>query len=125
LPGSVDVALDFAPSAPHVRVKGRLMAVTDGVTVIGQYQVVAINRGIRDGLVPGNVLAIFSNGEIVPDEQKHGFLGGSYKMFQQKVKLPNERIGSYMVFKTFDRMSFGLVLEANNIIKLGDFVENP
>ena len=46
-------------------------------------------------------------------------------MFQQKVKLPNERIGSYMVFKTFDRMSFGLVLEANNIIKLGDFVENP
>jgi hypothetical protein len=125
LPGSVDVALDFAPSAPHVRVKGRLMAVTDGVTVIGQYQVVAINRGIRDGLVPGNILAIFSNGEIVPDEQKHGFLGGSYKIFQQKVKLPNERIGSYMVFKTFDRMSFGLVLEANNIIKLGDFVENP
>ena len=73
LPGSVDVALDFAPSAPHVRVKGRLMAVTDGVTVIGQYQVVAINRGIRDGLVPGNVLAIFSNGEIVPDEQKARF----------------------------------------------------
>jgi LysM repeat protein len=125
LPGSVDVALDFAPSAPRVRIKGRLMAVTDGVTVIGQYQVVAINRGARDGLVPGNVLAIFSNGETVPDEQKHGFLGGSYKVFQQKVKLPNERVGSYMVFKTFDRMSFGLVLEANNIIKLGDYVENP
>jgi hypothetical protein len=125
LAGSVDVALDFAPSAPRVRVTGRLMAVTDGVTIIGQYQVVAINRGSRDGLVPGNVLAIFSNGETVPDEQKHGFLGGSYKIFQQKVKLPNERVGSYMVFKTFERMSFGLVLEANNIIKLGDYIENP
>jgi hypothetical protein len=125
LPGSVDVALDFAPSAPRTKVTGRLMAVTDGVTVIGQYQVVAINRGIRDGLVPGNVLAIYKTGEVIRDEQKHGFLAGTDKIFEQKVRLPDERIGTYMVFKTFDRMSFGLVMEAKNLIHLGDLVENP
>jgi hypothetical protein len=125
LPGSVDVALDFVPSAPRSKVTGRLMAVTDGITVIGQYQVVAINRGIRDGLVPGNVLAIFKSGQVVRDEQKHGFLAATDKIFQQKVRLPDERIGTYMVFKTFDRMSFGLVMEAKNLIHLGDLVENP
>jgi len=125
LPGNVDVALDFAPSAPSVKVNGRLMAVTDGVTVIGQYQVVAINRGSRDGLVPGNVLAVYQAGEVIRDQQKHGFLNGTNRIFQQKVRLPDERVGTYMVFKTFDRMSFGLIMEAKNIIRLGDFVENP
>jgi hypothetical protein len=125
LPGGVDVALDFAPSAPRTKVNGRIMAVTDGITVIGQYQVVAINRGIRDGLVPGNVLAIFKTGEVVRDEEKHGFLSATNKIFQKKVHLPDERIGTYMVFKSFDRMSFGLVMEAKNMIHLGDLVENP
>jgi len=125
LPGGVDVALDFAPSAPRTKVNGRIMAVTDGITVIGQYQVVAINRGIRDGLVPGNVLAIFKTGEVVRDEEKHGFLSATNKIFQKKVRLPDERIGTYMVFKSFDRMSFGLVMEAKNMIHLGDLVENP
>jgi hypothetical protein len=125
LPGSVDVALDFAPSAPRTKITGRLMAVTDGITVIGQYQVVAINRGIRDGLVPGNVLAIFKTGAVVHDGEKHGFLATTDTIFQQKVRLPDERIGTYMVFKTFDRMSFGLVMEAKNMIHLGDLVENP
>jgi hypothetical protein len=125
LPGNVDVPLDFSPSAPRVKVNGRLMAVTDGVSVIGQYQVVAINRGSRDGLVAGNVLAIYEAGGVIRDEQKHGFLAGTNTLFQQKVRLPDERVGTYMVFKTFDRMSFGLIMEAKNIIRLGDYVENP
>ncbi len=125
LPGNVDVALDFSPSTPRVKVNGRLMAVTDGVTVIGQYQVVAINRGARDGLIAGNVLAVYQAGQVIRDQQKHGFLSGTNTLFEQKVRLPDERIGTYMVFKTFDRMSFGLIMEAKNIIRLGDFVENP
>jgi hypothetical protein len=125
IPGSVDVPLDFAPSPPRSKVNGRLMAITDGVTVIGQYQVVAINRGARDGLVPGNVLAIYESGQTVIDDEKHGFLAGSSGWFQPKIHLPEERVGTYMVFKTFDRMSFGLVMEARNIIRLGYRVENP
>jgi hypothetical protein len=101
------------------------MAVQDGVTVIGQYEVVAINRGARDGLVPGNVLAVWQAGEVVNDEVKRGFLETSNDWIQNKTRLPDERVGTYMVFKTFDRMSFGLIMEAKNIIRLGDRVENP
>jgi hypothetical protein len=124
-PGLVDVPLDFIPSAPKTRINGRIMAVHDGVTMIGQYQVVVINRGARDGLAAGNVLAVFENGGIVSDNEKHGFLNGTSSLFASKVRLPNERTGTFMVFKTFDRISYGLIMEASNIIRVRDRVENP
>lgn len=125
IPGNVDVALDFIPSPPRTKIIGRIMAVNDGVTTIGQYQVVVINRGARDGLIPGNVLAVYERGATVSDVEKHGFLGGSTSFFAPKVRLPNERTGTFMVFKTFDRLSFGLIMEAKNIIRVADLVENP
>jgi hypothetical protein len=124
-PGGVDVPLDFIPSSPKVKVDGRIMAVSDGVTVIGQYQVVVINRGVRDGLLPGNVLAVFEYGGTQRDTVNHGYLGGMSRLFAKNVRLPDERTGTFMVFKTFDRMSYGLVMEAKNIIHVLDRVENP
>jgi hypothetical protein len=123
--GGVDVALDFIPSAPKVRINGRIMAVSDGVTVIGQYQVVVINRGARDGLAPGNVLAVFEVGGFVRDTANHGYLGGMTRLTAKNVRLPDERTGTFMVFKTFDRMSYGLIMEAKNIIRVADRVGNP
>jgi len=125
LPSIVDVPLDFVPSSPKTRINGRIMAVSDGVTVIGQYEVVVINRGARDGLVAGNVLAVFKAGEFVRDEEKNGFLGGSATFFNQRIELPDERDGTFLVFKTFDRMSFGLIMEAKNLIHVADRVSNP
>jgi LysM domain len=120
-----DVALDFIPSPPKTKVDGRIMAVSDGVTVIGQYQVVVINRGARDGLTPGNVLAVFEVGGTVRDTVNKGFLGGLSRMTAKKVRLPDERSGTFMVFKTFDQMSYGLIMEAKDIIRVADRVENP
>jgi len=123
--GGVDVALDFIPRPPTAKIDGRIVAVADGSTAIGQYQVVVINRGARDGLAPGNVLAIFEVGGIVPDTVNKGFLGGLSRFDPKKVRLPDEHSGTFMVFKTFDRMSFGLIMEASNIIRVADRVENP
>ncbi|HEY2676984.1 MAG TPA: LysM peptidoglycan-binding domain-containing protein, partial [Steroidobacteraceae bacterium] len=63
--GGVDVPLDFIPSPPRANTNGRIIAVTDGVSIIGQYQVVVVNRGSRDGLAAGNVLAVFDTGPFV------------------------------------------------------------
>ncbi len=125
LEGGADVALDFIPSPPKVKVDGRIMAVSDGVTVIGQYQVVVINRGARDGLAPGNVLAVFEVGGSVRDTVNKGFLGGMSRLGAKKVQLPDERTGTFMVFKTFDEISYGLIMEAKNIIRVADRVQNP
>ena len=123
--GGVDVPLDFVPSAPRVKVNGRIIAVSDGVTIIGQYQVVVINRGAKDGLNPGNVLAVFEVGGTLRDTVANGYLGGTSRLGAQRVRLPDERTGTFMVFKTFDNMSYGLIMEAKNIIRVSDRVENP
>jgi hypothetical protein len=125
MPSNVDVALDFMPSPPRNAIDGRIIAVADGVNTIGQYQVIAINRGARDGLAPGNVLAVFQAGAKVPDNAKKGPLSSSHKFFSEKVRLPDERSGTFMVFKTYDRMSYGLIMEAKDIIQVMDRIGNP
>jgi hypothetical protein len=47
------------------------------------------------------------------------------RLFAPHIRLPDERTGTFMVFKTFDRMSFGLIMEAKNIIHVTDRVVNP
>jgi LysM repeat protein len=122
--GGVDVPLDFIPSAPRIKTNGRIIAVSDGVSIIGQYEVVVVNRGARDGLAPGNVLGVFDTGPIVADSDKKGFFNLN-TLGAKKVELPSERTGTFMVFKTFDNISYGLIMEATNLIRVGDKVENP
>lgn len=116
---------DIMPRAAPRGVDGQIMSVPDGVTVIGQYQVVAINRGAKQGLQPGHVLAIDDAGEIVHDKscaqraQRFCFGGGP------KVQLPNERSGTLLVFKTYDDLSFGLTVSVNSLVRLDDHVRSP
>jgi hypothetical protein len=125
-----DVPLNFIPSAPRTKVNGRIIAVVDGTDLIGQYQIVAINRGIRDGVNNGTVLAVDRAGSVVKDVYAHGAsftrknqdLGTS---FAKKVKLPDERTGTMLVFKAYDRVSFGLILGATDTLALQDVVHNP
>ena len=108
----------FMPRAPDKPVEGRIIHVVDGVTQIGQYQVVILNRGARDGLNPGHVLSIWQAGDRVTDTVKTG-------VFNRKVQLPDERAGLLMVFKTYDRISYGLVMKAESAIHILDKVRNP
>lgn len=124
IPGGVDVPLDFIPSAPRVKTDGRIISVANGVTVIGQYEVVVVNRGARDGLAPGNVLGVFDTGPLVSDTDKQGFFA-LHSFGAKKVALPSERTGTFMVFKTFDNISYGLIMEATNLIRVGDKIQNP
>ena len=114
LPASVDVPLNFFPRAPSTRIDGSIVSVVGGVTQIGQYMVVVLNRGSNDGLSVGDVLTVFQAGETIDDR----FGGGS-------VTLPDEEAGTLMVFKTYDRISYGLVMEATQAIHVHDAVRNP
>jgi LysM repeat protein len=124
IPGGVEVPLDFTPSAPRVKTNGRIISVSHGVTIIGQYEVVVVNRGARDGLAPGNVLGVFDTGPVVLDTEKKGFFNLN-RLGAKKIALPSERTGTFMVFKTFDNISYGLIMEATNLIRVGDKVQNP
>lgn len=104
----------FFPSGPDSEITGSIIGVEGGVQQVGKYNVVMINRGDREGLKVGNVLAIYKKGEIVVDRVTGG-----------KVSLPDERAGLLMVFRTFRKMSFALVLEADRPLVVGDSLQNP
>ena len=114
LPASVDVPLNFFPRAPSSNIEGRIIHVVGGVTQIGQYQVVVMNRGSGNGLSVGDVLSVFQTGKVVKDR----IAGG-------EVQLPDEQAGTVMVFKTYDRISYGLVMEATDAIHIHDAIRNP
>jgi hypothetical protein len=130
LAADLDVPLNFMLRAPRNDVHGRIISVIDGTQDIGQYQIVVINRGKRHGIDAGHVLAVDTAGKVVRDvygkqPSYARFLGGAGTAFSPKVKLPDERAGTVLIFKSFDRVSYGLVVGANNVIHVQDVVHNP
>ncbi len=125
---SYQMNLDFAPHAPTGTVNGEILAV-NGVTLAGKNQVIAINRGTRQGLNAGTVLAIYQAGKKVADRYSDGrsadpMYRGS-DTFKEKVRTPDERVGTVMVFKTLERMSYALIMDASVPVGIGDYVRNP
>jgi hypothetical protein len=97
--------------------------VADNAEQIGQYQVVVLNRGASHNLAPGAVLAVDQQGAVVSD--KYGQSPWKKANFPRNVKLPNERAGTLIVFKTFDRISYALVIGARSPMRVADRVYNP
>jgi len=124
----VDVNVDFVPHAPSSDVNARVIAVRNH-TRMGQYQVIALNRGQRAGLEPGHVLAISQVGAVVRDSYSKGGMNATTSTASRgrgrAVQLPDERVGLAMVFKSFDRMSYALVMETTHEIRQGDLAGNP
>ncbi|SIQ91893.1 LysM peptidoglycan-binding domain-containing protein [Marinobacterium stanieri] len=91
-----------------------IIDVLGGVAKIGQFDAVALSFGDQEGVEPGHVFAIYKKGEMVKDP-----VNG------EMVKLPDEHAGELMVFKTFERVSYGLVMDATNVISVGDSLHQP
>ena len=108
------ITATFFPSPPDAEVKGVIMAVEGGVTQVGRLDVVVLNRGTRDGLEPGNVLAILKRGEKARDP-----------VTGESVQLPDSRAGLLMVFQPYEKMSLALVLNASLPLSVMDKVANP
>jgi nucleoid-associated protein YgaU len=104
----------FFPSAPTVDVDATIIAVEGGVSQVGKMDVVVINRGQRESMAVGNVLAVYKRGDKVKDRVKGDM-----------VTLPDERAGLVMIFRTFEKLSLGLVLEAERPLAIKDLVRNP
>ncbi len=117
LPEPERVLTTYAPRAPTGAVDARVMSVYgSSVANAAQNQVVAINRGSKDGMETGHVLAILKNGARITDKTD---------VARTEIKLPNERNGLLMVFRTFDRVSYGLILEITEGVRIGDQLVNP
>lgn len=107
----------YVPHAPAATMDARVVSIYGSAVVnAAQNQVVSINRGSRDGLEPGHVLAIMTDGARLVDKTDAS---------RPMIKLPDERNGLLMVFRTFEKVSYGLVLDITSGVKVGDRLVNP
>jgi hypothetical protein len=106
----------FTPRAPSQPMSGQVVQVYGDALIAGQNQVVAINRGTRDGLERGHVLAVLRDGEQVLDRTNAR---------PEAIKLPDERHGLMFVFRTFERVSYALLLQVQQPVRAGDRFSQP
>lgn len=145
----------YAPRAPNSAVRARIMAMADNLYETGRYSVVALSRGAKDGLEVGNVLALYRSPTATryalrtsPIFGRVGLTGSDSRRtyyqeqlnvresplyFEKRValnetdlaKIPDERYGLLMVFRTFERASFALVMNANSPVAIDDVATTP
>jgi hypothetical protein len=136
-------------------IQGEIMSVEGGVAEIGQYQVITINRGLRDGIEVGHVLASYHRGAVLSGnghdtsgffDAGHWFQGAEITpayivppaqvedpahakagatLREGTIKLPDERNGLIFVFRVFNKMSYAMVMKATQPIYVGDIVRTP
>jgi hypothetical protein len=106
----------YVPRAPERAVDGRIVSVYGGVNHAGTQSIVTINRGKRDGLEVGHVLALMQTGETKLDRTSDR---------REFVKLPDERIGEMFVFRVFDNVAYALVMRVQQAVRVGDRFTQP
>lgn len=117
LPEPPRLIQNYVPHAPLTQVDARIVSIYgSAVANAAQNQVVAINRGTRDGMESGHVLSILKDGARLVDKTDPA---------RPEIKLPDERNGLLMVFRTFERVSYALVLDITSGVKVGDHLVNP
>ena len=164
-----DVNTEFIPRPTSTDVEGNILSVVDGVSQIGQYQVIVLNLGTDQGVEPGNVVGIYQSGYVVQDKigpnipkskaqqeaaraEELEALGGDgsrtlkrieYAMVDaidafdetfptiankqdktEEITLPEEYVGVAMIFRTFNKVSYALVMETQGPVHVLDTVRS-
>ena len=106
--------INYVPHLPAQPVKANIVAIYGGVSMAGSHQIVSINRGEKDGLDIGSVLELYRSGRTVVD-----------KADKAMIKLPDEEYGKLFVFRVFNQVSYGLIMQVRNYATVGDRASSP
>jgi hypothetical protein len=121
LPVPPAAILNYVPHAPEQAVRARVMSISSESRFASQHQVVAVNRGALDGLDVGAVLQVYHAGQVVQDPGSKGFLGFG----KAKMRLPDEQLGNLFIFRVFDHVAYGLVMQVTAPVQIGDVAASP
>jgi hypothetical protein len=154
LPAADTLATNFVPRAPDDQINGHILSIYSGVAEAGTNAIVTLNRGNDDGLENGHVLAIYREGKVIKkskekikaiehdmeelknnesptvdeatvEDSEAADAGKGEALDYRVTKLPDERVGLLMIFRTFNRISYGLVMQASEPINVLDLVKTP
>ena len=107
--------VNYVPHPPEQAVDARVVSIYGGVNQAGQNQIVTINRGKGHGLDVGTVLELSRFGQTIVDRTDKKTL----------VKLPDHQYGNLFVFRVFNNISYGLVMQVTDTVQVGDFAKSP
>lgn len=107
--------INYVPHPPAQEVSARIMSIYEGVNNAGQNQIVSVNRGKNAGLDVGTVLQLYRYGPYVADPTDG----------KKMVKLPDEEYGALFIFRVFDNISYGLIMEVRDAAQVGDVAKSP
>lgn len=111
-----DFELNFIPRAPSQPMDGMIISVFDGVSQVGQYQIIVLNLGTLDGLESGHVLSVYKAGKTIRDAVSEDR--------KAMVTLPDEHAGEALVFKLYEKVSYAIVMKATTSMHLFDKVRS-
>jgi len=105
--------ISYAPHAPERQVRGKVVAGSDNsVYEIAPLSVVILNRGARDGLEVGHILGLYRS-------------EGAVAVGDRMVALPEQQYGLILVYRVFNKLSYGFILSAKRQVNVNDVVKNP
>lgn len=105
--------INFSPHSPATDVSGYVISTTDDHTMAARHEVVVVSLGQRDGVQPGTILAVYPSQREVSVHQ------------DENLVLPETRSGLLFVFRSFDRVSYALVVQSQRTLNVPDIVRNP
>ena len=116
LPAVRPALVSYVPHKPDTMIDGRVISVYGRVGTAGRGSIVSLNRGARDGLETGHVLALERNRTLVQRDENDR---------KTNVQIPAERAGLVFIFRTFERISYALIVQSEGTIEVNDFVRTP
>jgi hypothetical protein len=115
MPAPPTAIRNYVPHQPDQQVESRVVSVYSGVNFAGQNEVVSINRGSLDGIDVGTVLQVYTLGKTVRDTTAKN----------QSIKLPDEQNGTLFIFRVFNHISYGLIMQVTEPVQVGDVAKSP
>lgn len=133
VPAPREAVVNFVPHAPANDVDGRIIASYRDSVEMGRGSIVTIDKGSADGLDVGTVLAIYRAVPPILDPRPNDTMPVIVRFFEptiffkpdQYLQVPEERTGLMFVFRTFDNVSYALVLNTTDPVRVGDYVRKP
>ena len=110
---SLNLANTIQATAPTNIMQGYVLSVVNGLWEMGKYSLAVLSLGQRDGLAAGHVLDIIQSGRNAVDP---------LSVSRDLVQVPEEKFGEILIYKTFQKLSVGVILDAKRPVVLQDIV---
>ncbi|BEU01390.1 peptidoglycan-binding protein [Agarivorans sp. OAG1] len=121
----------FIPNNKQLESSGYILSAATDTSVMSRYDVVVINKGTRDNVAPGDMFAVAQPGKVMIDkvrrksyEETANHFDRAFNSDDERVSLPNEKVGELMVFKSYEKLSYAIITDSKVILRPHYLVEN-